>query len=147
MSAPSSAARARASFRRRLSYIHPDLRVSDAERSDVADQLAKHYSDGRLDEAELNERVDQAMRAKTQSDLSGLLADLPETGGPGAPPRRPQHRAAGHRVLFLILVVLVAAAIGHALAAPFVWLAGPWVWVALIGVIVVLATRNRRGTS
>jgi Domain of unknown function (DUF1707) len=53
------------------------MRVSDADRAEVADRLAKHYSDGRLDQAEFDERLDQAMRAKTRADLSGLLADLP----------------------------------------------------------------------
>src|SRR5260370_965845 len=65
---------------RRGSYAHRDLRVSDAERAEVADRLSKHYSDGRLDQAEFDERVDQAMRAKTQSDLSGLFDDLPSPG-------------------------------------------------------------------
>ena len=53
------------------SHADPNMRVSDAERAEVADRLSKHYSDGRLDEAEFNERIDQAMRAKTHADLSG----------------------------------------------------------------------------
>ena len=60
-------------------------RIGDAERTEVADRLAKHFSDGRLDEEEFGDRLDRAMRAKTMADLTGLLADLPETG-PGAPP-------------------------------------------------------------
>ena len=72
MPAPSSPPRTRtSSLRRRLSYGQPDLRVSDAERSEVADRLAEHYGEGRLDEAEFNERVDQAMRAKTRSIWPG----------------------------------------------------------------------------
>jgi DUF1707 SHOCT-like domain len=72
-----------------------DLRIGDAERTEVADRLARHFSDGRLDEAEFGERLDQAMRAKTMADLSGLLADLP--GEPGPPQhggRRDQRRLA-----------------------------------------------------
>ena len=61
-----------------------NLRIGDAERTAVADRLAKHFSDGRLDEAEFGERLDRAMRAKTMADLTGLLADLPETE-PDAP--------------------------------------------------------------
>ncbi len=61
-----------------------NLRIGDAERTEVADRLAKHFSDGRLDEAEFGDRLDRAMRAKTMADLTGLLADLPETE-PGAP--------------------------------------------------------------
>jgi Flp pilus assembly protein TadB len=58
----------------------PDLgmRVSDADRSEVADRLARHFGDGRLDQAEFDQRLDQAMRAKTRADLVGLLADLPQ---------------------------------------------------------------------
>ncbi len=93
MSVPrsSSATRGFASRRRasdRASDANPGLRVSDAERAEVADRLAKHYSDGRLDQAEFDKRLDQAMRAVTQSDLSGLFADLPSGGTPEAVARR-----------------------------------------------------------
>ena len=53
------------------------IRIGDAERTEVADRLARHFSDGRLDETEFGERLDRAMRAKTMADLSVLLADLP----------------------------------------------------------------------
>ena len=63
----------------------PDLnmRVSDADRAAVADRLARHYGDGRLDKAEFDERVTRAMAAKTFGDLQGLFDDLPDL--PGAP--------------------------------------------------------------
>jgi len=54
-------------------------RIGDAERTEIADRLAKHFSHGRLDEAEFGDRLDRAMRAKTIADLTGLLADLPES--------------------------------------------------------------------
>jgi hypothetical protein len=56
------------------------MRVSDAERAAVADRLATHYSDGRLDKAEFDERVARAMSAKTRADLNGLFDDLPDAG-------------------------------------------------------------------
>jgi hypothetical protein len=62
---------------RRASWPGGDMRVSDADRAEIADHLARHFSDGRLDEAEFSERLDKAMRAKTTADLSGLLSDLP----------------------------------------------------------------------
>ena len=95
-----------------------DLRVSDAERTEVADHLSRHYTDGRLDEGEFSERLDRAMSAKTRADLTGLLADLP--GGPPQPrPRR------GHigRFLMLVLIVLVLAAAGQAIIRSYLWLA------------------------
>ncbi len=118
---------------RRASYVNPGLRVSDADRTEVADQLSKHYSDGRLDETEFNERLDQAMKAKTRSDLNGLFADLPDapaTDTSQAPAR--QERAHPlRRVLFLVLVIVLAAVVGHALAHLYI----PWL---LIGVLVFL---------
>ena len=66
-----------AASRRRTSFS--GLRISDAERAEVADLLSKHYGDGRLDQAEFNQRLDQAMKAKTYADLDGILEDLPRT--------------------------------------------------------------------
>ncbi len=68
------------------------MRVSDAERTAIADRLAKHFSEGRLDEAEFNDRLDRAMSAKTMADLTGLLSDLPD-----AEAAQPQLPAAGAR--------------------------------------------------
>lgn len=95
-----------------------DLRVSDAERNEVADHLSRHYTDGRLDEGEFSERLDRAMSAKTRADLTGLLADLP--GGP--PQRRPRRGHIG-RFLMLVLIVLVLAAAGQAIIRSYLWLA------------------------
>lgn len=64
---------------RRDAWYDPDVRVGDAERAAIADQLARHYSEGRLDDAEFSERLDRAMAAKTAADLGELLADLPRT--------------------------------------------------------------------
>jgi uncharacterized protein DUF1707 len=61
------------------------IRIGDAERTEVADRLARHFGDGRLDEAEFGERLDRVMRAKTMADLSVLLADLP---GEPTPPQQ-----------------------------------------------------------
>jgi hypothetical protein len=143
MTAPSSPNWLLASARRRSNYS--DIRISDAERAEVADLLSKHYGDGRLDQAEFNERLDQAMRAKTYADLDGLFADLPpsEPSGVATGPTRPvQPRPARRspRVLFLVLLVVIAAAAGRALAwsaGPGIWPFGPWVWIALL-VFVVL---------
>jgi len=78
MSVPVSPLRPGASAPRR-NWQQANVRIGDAERTDVADRLAKHFSDGRLDEAEFGDRLDRAMRAKTMADLTGLLTDLPET--------------------------------------------------------------------
>ena len=79
------------------------LRVSDAERNEVADRLSRHFADGRLDQAEFKERLDAAMSAKTQGDLAGLFDDLPSlaadpaSGAFAPPPHPPLHRHGGLR--------------------------------------------------
>jgi hypothetical protein len=85
MSTPTSPQRVSPAALRRAGWPDQGMRVSDTDRADVADRLARHYSDGRLDQAEFDERLDRAMRAKTRADLHLLLADLPE-GQPLPPP-------------------------------------------------------------
>jgi hypothetical protein len=125
---------------RRGGYAHRDLRVSDAERAEVADRLSKHYSDGRLDQAEFDERVDQAMRAKTQSDLSGLFDDLPgpeeaepaQTQKGSKAPLRRDGRPHHHRHLLPVVLMIVAAfTVARALAQIYV----PWLLIGLIAAL------------
>jgi hypothetical protein len=115
-------------------YSDQHLRVSDAERQAVADRLAEHFADGRLDQAEFDDRVGRAMNAKTRADLSGLFSDLPETGAPAVPEGR--RRRHGHPVLLLVLLVIVLSATAHALW----WTAGPMLWLGVLVVAVLLAT-------
>jgi hypothetical protein len=131
----------RTSAFRRIIYTNPDLRVSDAERSDVADRLAKHYGDGRLTQDEFNERVDQAMNAKTQSDLSGLFTDLPPLDEiPEVPAHRARMRATPRTALFLGLLVVFAVSVGHA----FWWFFMPsWLAICLLAAIGVYVLRGR----
>jgi len=110
------------------------LRVSDAERQAVADRLAEHFADGRLDQAEFDERVGRAMNAKTRADLAGLFDDLPETGAP-AMPERPRRRRR-YPILTVALLVLITVAAAHAVAAVTV----PWLWVGFLVVILLFAT-------
>ena len=132
-----------------------DLRVSDAERAEVADRLSKHYSDGRLDEATFGQRLDQAMRAVTQSDLAGLLADLPDTGQtgrPSGPAGRPsgtlRNRPRLHRVLFLAFVVVIAVVAGQALARALWVPLIPWLLIGLVAFIWLQhAARRHKGGS
>jgi hypothetical protein len=153
----------------RPGYPDPALRVSDADRAEVTDRLGRHYADGRLDQAEFDERVSRAMGAKTVGDFQGLFDDLPGLPGdvangsadgaargsrraPGTPPpfgNRAAHGPRGLRrgpVRTLLLVALIIIAVNvtwHALG----WLI-PLAWVALIAVIIVaVARRARRSAS
>ena len=132
-SASSSRPRARGSAFTRRGSAGSHLRISDSERADVIDRLSGHYADGRLDQAEFNERVDQATRAKTRSDLSGLFADLPETeesAGPAAQPgERPQHH-----ILLIVAFVVIAVVAAKALMAALT----PWWLVIGLGVFLLL---------
>ena len=118
-------------------YSDQHLRVSDAERQAVTDRLAEHFADGRLDQAEFDDRVGRAMNAKTRADLSGLFSDLPETGAPAVPDHS-QHpfRRRRHPVLIFVLLVLFIMATAHAV----LWATMPWLWVAFVGVALLLAT-------
>ena len=131
----------------RASYANPGMLVSDAERAEVADRLSKHYSDGRLDQADFNERLDQAMSAKTQSDLVGLFTDLPDSESSDARserhghPERHEHPVRYgylqrhgdplHRVLFLALVIVITAVLGRALVRSYI----PWFLIGLLAVL------------
>ena len=142
----------------------PNMRISDADRADVADRLSRHYSDGRLDQAEFNERLDRAMKAKTQADLSGLFTDLPPLGEPVKPvkavqqqDRRPPSRRPLTRTLGLILVVVVAVIVAHALTWPLFSLVGffghalfvpiPWIVIGLIAFLCWRYVVRRRDGS
>ena len=118
---------------------HPDqnLRVSDAERQAVTDRLAEHFGDGRLDQAEFDERVGRAMNAKTRADLSGLFDDLPETGAPAVTACPPRRRGRSHPGLVLVLFFVLALTLGHALF----WAAVPLLWLGLLVAGVLFATR------
>jgi hypothetical protein len=139
--------------RPRAAYGNPGMRISDAERAEVSDRLSQHFSDGRLDEAEFGKRLDQAMNAVTQSDLSGLFDDLPDGaaghGGP-ADTRRPAKAQASRRpdgpegpvtdcrrprslsrVISLALFVVIAVIIGHALSHLFI----PWILIAVVAFV------------
>lgn len=54
------------------------LRVGDQEREAAIGRLGEHYEAGRLTADEHAERTDQALRAKTEADLTALFDDLPD---------------------------------------------------------------------
>lgn len=62
-----------------------DLRAADVDPRRVADELQRHYVDGRLSSDELSERVSQALAARTFGELDTLRHDLPPLPPPAAP--------------------------------------------------------------
>ena len=61
------------------------MRVSDQERDQVAQVLQAAFAEGRLDDAEFDERMRAALTARVSTDLESLTADLP--AGPLRPAR------------------------------------------------------------
>jgi hypothetical protein len=64
----------------------PAIRASDGERNQVVVLLQRGFADGRLTQAELEERVGAALAARTRDQLQALTADLP---GADVQPARP----------------------------------------------------------
>ena len=55
----------------------PEPRIADVDRDRVSEQLRVAYGEGRITEAELEERLVAVYDARTASDLSVVVADLP----------------------------------------------------------------------
>ena len=63
-----------------------ELRASHDDRDRVVELLRVSAGDGRLSAEELDERLEQAMTARTYGELARLVADLPAQGPMAAPP-------------------------------------------------------------
>ncbi len=138
---------------RRLRYSDQHIRVSDAERNEVAELLGQHYADGRLDQAEFDDRVNRTMAAKTRGDLTGLFDDLPEPGPAGAGPAGPggqngsavSYRGRGRGgiarpLLLLVLLFICANFAWHAFTSLF--FIQPLIWAFVIVAVVLLVNRS-----
>ncbi len=103
------------------------LRVSDAERHEVAERLSRHFADGRLDQNEFDLRLGKATGAVTRGDLDGLFDDLPPLADEVVPHPRRRRRL----IPLLFAVVLVALAVESVLSVAHV----PWILFVVIGVL------------
>ena len=142
---------------RRIRYADQHIRVSDADRNAVAEQLGAHYADGRLDQAEFDERISRTMAAKTRGDLAGLFDDLPDPhpgpagapgaagpGGPTAPYIRPRRRSGVFRSLILLAIVIIVCSTAWHAMNSFFFFNIPWFPIAVIVAIVLLLSRHHR---
>lgn len=123
------------------------VRIGDAERDAALSALGDHFSAGRLTREELDERADRALRARFETDLRPLFADLPAAGAPAAPDGR---RRAGPTqgwgpppLLWLLPLLVVGAVVGAIVwHAPFlIWML---VWVVVITKVTAARRRSRR---
>jgi hypothetical protein len=116
---------------------HSSLRASDADRDAVAERLRLAAVEGRLEPDELEERLHEALRARTYGDLRRLLTDLPST--PMAWERRRVEARPAARiavaVVMRVLVTLAVVAIVVTVAALMTawWILWVVVWFGLCG--------------
>ncbi len=86
------------------------IRAADADREHVAERLRKAAAEGRLETAELEERLEAVFSARTYGELEALTRDLPRDGRPAPRSRRslpvPWPVAA---LAFLIVMPMVVA--------------------------------------
>jgi len=122
-------------------YGHYDrsLRAADSDREAVADILREQHVAGRLDNDELQERIDRCYAAKTYADLDAVVADLPR--------EQPKvNRARGLRLwprfafVPLMLIAIVALSHGH-----LFWLAPALVFLLVVRSMLWRASGRRSG--
>jgi hypothetical protein len=59
----------------------PELRVSDNDRELILGRLRDALSEGRIDAADFDDRVERTLRARTAGELAEVTADLPDQAG------------------------------------------------------------------
>jgi hypothetical protein len=118
------------------------LRVSDADRDRLAREIREHYAAGRLTSDELDERIDAVYKARTESELRALRADLPQL--PATPEERRAELVARRSELQRRLLQRTGTAMVPFVICTVIWAAsgatGPFwpIWVALFALIPLL---------
>ena len=120
---------------------YESLRASDADRDAVIERLRKAAVEGRLEPDELEDRVEDALRARTYGELAPLVSDLP--GPPVAQRRKPSpaRPLAAFALTALVAIVALAAVALVVLAAVAVTAA--W-WVGCVLFWLVCCRPRRR---
>jgi len=120
----------------------PNLRASDEQRERAAQEIREHFAVGRLDEDELDERVQAAYSAKTQQELEKVLADLPKL--PASPAERKAELVQRRRQLQRRLIQETGGGAALFAICTVIWISSGasgqfWpIWVALITLIPLL---------
>lgn len=136
----------------------PDLRAGDAERDATISMLREAFAEGRLDQAEFDDRLGQAHIAKTYGELSQLTADLPRPA-PSTMVATPQSDAEKEKrdmksawaawlgVGVLVNIIWFGTWMGDG-PAPYywpIWVIGPWGGGMLIWTLTSRAGRADNG--
>jgi hypothetical protein len=104
-----------------------EVRVSDAERQAVIDDLRQHTVDGRLTLDEFEHRVEEALRARTGGDLRAATRELPSLHRPRSSGRRRSARIRFSPGMFVVVAVAVVAVV------PGAWWALIPLWFLTVG--------------
>ena len=101
------------------------LRSSRADREQVVDVLKAAFTQGRLDQDELDERVSRALASRTYADLAVLTADIPIETGEALLPEKARVSAGKKAVAAMTgataaLVAICAVAANTPDGSPFV---------------------------
>ena len=125
------------------------IRASDGERDQVVALLQRDFADGRLTQAELEERVGAALAARTRDQLRALTADLP---GADVRPARPAMALDPCLLCLLLFLCPPAGATYWLLSRREIgggwlsrrWLAGipTWAWILIIAGAAAAAARR-----
>ncbi|MFL6060506.1 MAG: DUF1707 domain-containing protein [Marmoricola sp.] len=116
-----------------------DLRLSDRDRARARKRLVREHGRGRIDPAELDERLDAVATARTHGDLASVFADLVPFAAVDAKPFSPYATRRGRRygrgfrpfpfpLLPLLVLAIVIAATGHV----------PWIAIGIVAAVLVL---------
>lgn len=113
--------------------------IADRQRERAADSLRRHFLCGRLTADEFADRVDLALRARTDRELRVALDDLPRPWDPVelAPVARAAGRVAQRVALFCVLASVWVVASVLALVAFLVVLAADASTTGELAVLVV----------
>ena len=108
------------------------LRAADSDRESVAAILREQHVAGRIDDDELQDRIERCYTAKTYADLDAVIADLPHEE-PAVTSRGGLRLRPRFAFLPLLLIAIVALSHGHLfwLVIPFLFFfVRPMLWRA-----------------
>jgi uncharacterized protein DUF1707 len=116
-----------------------EVRVSDQEREQVAQEIREHYAVGRLDNDELDDRVTAVYAARTAGELELARKDLPRL--PAARAQQKTEIAERRSHLQRRLIQQTGGSLTLFLICTVVWVASGasgqfWpIWVALVALL------------
>jgi hypothetical protein len=114
-----------------------EIRASDDERERTVEALRRHAAAGRIDAAELEDRLGLALTATTRGDLERIVEDLPAERAQTRPAavRRQKHAcgAYGKSPQSMLAIAVLLVSIWALTGAGYFWPMWPLAWFAFAG--------------